>query len=209
MVPAEFQAQDHAYKMLKFRLQHDLSLWTDPINIVQLADEFGLSRTPVREAVFRLLGEGVLESANQGGYRLYRPAIRQLRELYAWEDQLVLAAIRSTRDEDIVRVLRSLRNRVIDSASVLPWRIVPDIFEGLGEATGNGEFSRQIRNTNERLLTARQVEITLFDDLRQEARSLLDFDDADARDSLADRINLYHRRRLEKAIVISMDIQDL
>ena len=54
---------------------------SEPISEVRLAAEIAVSRTPVREAVRRLVGENILEVTPQG-IRLYRPSVEDLAEVY-------------------------------------------------------------------------------------------------------------------------------
>ena len=54
---------------------------TEPISEVSLAETLHVSRTPVREAVRRLVGENVLEVTVQG-VRLYLPSVEDLAEVY-------------------------------------------------------------------------------------------------------------------------------
>lgn len=53
-------------------------------NLVQekLAEDMGISRTPVREALMRLEQEGVLEVSRRGSFRLYQLSDDEVRELY-------------------------------------------------------------------------------------------------------------------------------
>lgn len=48
----------------------------------KLAAQLQISRTPVREALLRLENEGVLVSANKGGFRLATLSERDVRDLY-------------------------------------------------------------------------------------------------------------------------------
>lgn len=49
---------------------------------LQLAAEHGTSRTPIREALRRLEGDGHLERDPSGGLRPAVPSVREMRELY-------------------------------------------------------------------------------------------------------------------------------
>ena len=48
----------------------------------KLADDMGISRTPVREALMRLEQEGVLEVSKRGSFRLYQLSDDEVKELY-------------------------------------------------------------------------------------------------------------------------------
>ena len=48
-----------------------------------VAEEFGLSRTPVREAIQVLIGEGLLLKDHSRSARVFRPSLEDLRDIYA------------------------------------------------------------------------------------------------------------------------------
>jgi DNA-binding GntR family transcriptional regulator len=64
-----------------------------------LADEIGISRTPLREAISQLQAEGVLQSAPRVGTRVRSPDRQDLRELYELREALesYAAAAAATR----------------------------------------------------------------------------------------------------------------
>lgn len=79
----------------------DFSAGTD-INEVALAGELGVSRTPLREALITLAGEGVLESNQGRGFRfapVSRKEFRELCEIVAALEALAL----DTSDPDHLR----------------------------------------------------------------------------------------------------------
>lgn len=79
----------------------DFSAGTD-INEVALAGELGVSRTPLREALITLAGEGVLESNQGRGFRfapVSRKEFRELCEIVAALEALAL----ETSDPDHLR----------------------------------------------------------------------------------------------------------
>src|SRR6478609_4308504 len=49
---------------------------------VALADEFEVSRTPVREALTRLWSEGIVDRHPEGGFRPVLPDVSVIRDLY-------------------------------------------------------------------------------------------------------------------------------
>jgi DNA-binding transcriptional MocR family regulator len=53
-----------------------------PLTITDLADELGLSATPIREALSRLAGEGLIEDRRGRGYFAPRLDVSDLAELY-------------------------------------------------------------------------------------------------------------------------------
>lgn len=89
----------------------------------QLAEELGMSRTPVREALQRLEHEGLLKSLPQRGWIVRTLDIHEVEEVYAVRKQLELLAVRfaSQRhvDEDVLvggEILARQREAVADNA---------------------------------------------------------------------------------------------
>jgi len=75
----------------------------------RLAAELGISRTPVREALLRLEQEGVLITANRGGFKLHRmtePEVRQLYQARAAIEGQAARVLASKNDKQINRMLR-------------------------------------------------------------------------------------------------------
>lgn len=48
----------------------------------KLAEQLGISRTPIREALFRLLQEGVLEEAGRGGFKVRELSDKEIDDIY-------------------------------------------------------------------------------------------------------------------------------
>lgn len=69
----------------RLRQQLLLGAWPPGTRLreAELADTFGVSRTPVREAVRRLLQEGLLEARPTQGVRVRRPALSDALDAYA------------------------------------------------------------------------------------------------------------------------------
>ncbi|MBF6172992.1 GntR family transcriptional regulator [Nocardia blacklockiae] len=64
----------------------------------RLAEAYGVSRTPVREALTRLLADGLVERHGDGLYP-YRPRLDELGDLYELRIVLEARGIRRVRDE--------------------------------------------------------------------------------------------------------------
>lgn len=101
------------YHELKRRLLAGEFALGDRMAEGRLADQLGVSRTPVREALSRLSAEGLVERQPHGGYGPVAPDLHLARDLYEVRFALELDAMdRPTRlttshDLDQVRELRS------------------------------------------------------------------------------------------------------
>lgn len=68
----------------------------------RLAERFGVSRTPVREALARLVADGLVEKRD-GGLHLYVPSFEALTHLYELRTTLELQGIRRALEDPTVR----------------------------------------------------------------------------------------------------------
>jgi DNA-binding GntR family transcriptional regulator len=78
------------------------------INEGQLADDLGVSRTPLREALANLAQEGVLELRPNRGYWLSPLTATEVRETYPVIGALEVLALRSSPPADLVAAAPSL-----------------------------------------------------------------------------------------------------
>ncbi len=97
---------------------HDGSISKDD-RIVQekLAEEFEISRTPIREALFRMEQEGILRVAKRGGFMIRLPEDGEISELYdsraaveSFSVRLLATANNRETNEHLRRVIGSEEN---------------------------------------------------------------------------------------------------
>lgn len=67
--------------------------WGEPLVVTGLAEELGLSPTPIREAMARLAGEGMLEHRPGRGYFAPSPTASDIADLYEMHRRLAHWAI--------------------------------------------------------------------------------------------------------------------
>jgi DNA-binding GntR family transcriptional regulator len=77
-----------------------------------LADEFGVSRTPVREALFLLSQDGLAESAAKRGFRSLGFSVDDLEEAYEIRRVLELLALERAVKTFSIQSLQSIRGRI-------------------------------------------------------------------------------------------------
>jgi DNA-binding GntR family transcriptional regulator len=108
---------DKAYDALR-QMIADGRIRAEPISEVSLASELQVSRTPVREAVRRLVGENILEMTPQG-IRLYLPSVEDLAEVYYTRAILEGAAARLASTIDGPALAKRLRTILAEAKPIL------------------------------------------------------------------------------------------
>lgn len=125
-----------------------------------LADEFGVSRSPVREALRLLASDGYVDGVPNAGYRVSQPSIEQIEDLYefrlALEEFVVTKLATRATQGDPSDALRDLGMAQIDSESLA---VVDRAFhEGLARAAGNDAIMSALIEVNDRLMVFREME---------------------------------------------------
>lgn len=83
-----------ALETLRAQLRGGQMVMGEPLTITDLAEEMGLSVTPVREAMSRLAGEGLIEDRRGRGFFARRIDVADLVELYEMRELYLVAALR-------------------------------------------------------------------------------------------------------------------
>ena len=152
------------------------------LSVVELADEFSVSTTPVREALARLVGEGLVDDARGPGFVAGPPDPSTVAGLYRLRGVLMEAAARRIQARLVVQ----------DDLQALLCGVMTQSADQVLEQ----EFAR----VQLRLGSARRAEGALFD-----ASACLDALRAAAaagRANFAAAIAAYHRERVAAAVGI-------
>lgn len=132
----------------------------------RIAEEFGISRTPVREAISALHARGLVEVIQNRGARVRRLSVREIREAYVVRAELegVAAALAAelASDEQVER-LKMAEELFAQALAELSsgedvvhgretWRRANDIFhEAVLEASGNATLRAVVDSVYERI----------------------------------------------------------
>jgi hypothetical protein len=157
-----------------------------------VAESLKLSPTPVREALSRLAGEGVLEERRGDGFFVPELSAVDVGVLYGLSEQLLLLAQRAARSGGDGRAysLQPGEN---------PVAAVERLFAGW-IAESASRVTREAYRTNAiRLAPVRRREPQLIDDLATEAEALLRLADPASRPARAAAIRAFHARRVALA----------
>lgn len=161
------------------------------LEAARLADDLGVSVTPVRDSLNRLAGERLVDLRTGDGYRVPRLAGHEFGELIACHQHLVLLAIRGQP---------SAVSPLDDEVSACPAARALRIFTYLGDVSGNGELAAVVRSLNERVQPARAVEVHFLTGLGAEISEIaaLAMAGRASQARLCARIIDYHARRIDQ-----------
>ena len=154
-----------------------------------LGEELCSSITPIRDALHRLVGERLVEAPRNDGFRVPMVTELALRQLYAWEVDLVRLALARYRANDRDEAGRS---RIASEAASSP---MADLFLDVGYASGNPELLAALANACDRLAPATALEERFIHDIREEYETLRSSWDARDLPRLRAAITAYQRRR--------------
>lgn len=137
------------------------------INEVELARRFGVSRTPLREALNRLASEGFLLATANRGYHVRPLDAAQVLRLYEYRAVLEAGALRLSAERAPPEALEALRDfaqrsrdEPEDDAQALRLLSLDEEFhERLAALSGNEELVRALRGLNERIRFVRWIDM--------------------------------------------------
>lgn len=183
------------------------AIWPGQSLIIQdLAADLKLSPTPVREALARLAGEGLIEVRQGGGYRLWSANAVDLADLYEAHLSALLSSLRVLVNEPGRRVAYG-EAKAVEGPSA---ESTEAAFDALARACGNRVLVAWRRSLAQRLGWARRVEGLVFDDLNDEAAGLVrDLALATDPGAQARIVAAFHRRRRDGAELIARALRDL
>ena len=158
---------ERIYRQLKKDIFDFRLLPGDRFSENEIAERMGASRTPVREALFRLERETYVQVLQRSGWQVKPFDFDYFEELYDVRTVLECAAVRRLCDlqqpeillEDLMRIWRvplAERLRDVSTLSGLDERF----HETLVEAAGNTEMARIHHDLTERLRIIRRLDFT-------------------------------------------------
>jgi DNA-binding GntR family transcriptional regulator len=177
----------------------------------EVADELGISRTPVREALLRLANEGLVEVVPRHGMRVLPVSARDMAEIY-----VVLAALESAAaellaerrpsDAELKPMVDATRDMVkaLKADDLDAWAAADARFhQGLIDLAGNRTLTDAVQRLGDRVHRARQFSLRLrpkpVNSTREHSALLERIRAGDAAGAV--RINREHRERASRELL--------
>lgn len=147
------------------------------------------STTPVREALNRLLGEGLVETRQGSGFYLPLVDVVSLKDLLRWTGDIAQLALRSSCVADL---------SVTDVATGHAGRSAA-VFAAIARSSGNSEHLEAMNRCNDRLHAVRLGEVDVLGNTEAELLTLEAATDQGDRHIIRRLVNAYVRRRCSLA----------
>lgn len=136
----------------------------DRVNEVELARRFGVSRTPLREALNRLVSDGFLTFVPGKGFFRRSLDVKEIFDLYEMRQKLEMAAAELAVERATPEAIQEIRDFLAISMTEDPDRTVNDLVgldeqfhEQLASLSGNREMQHTLHMINERIRFIRWV----------------------------------------------------
>ncbi|WBQ17670.1 GntR family transcriptional regulator [Sphingobium yanoikuyae] len=167
------------------------------IDIQELATRHRSSKTPVREAAFILVGEGLLTHHLDGGFLVPLREPTELIELLEWHMQLILTTLSGLKETALRGALRQRFGHSPEPSAVSVANHAADIFSSLAEASGNRQATIQVRRLNERLHYSRIAEASCPATVASELARISNVDVANLPKAVRRRVEAYHLKKID------------
>jgi DNA-binding GntR family transcriptional regulator len=179
------QAMERSYSTLKHMLRDGHFAPGTRLEANRIADKLGVSMTPVRDVLHRLVGERLVEASTGEGFHVPRFTEAALRDLYEWHSALTLIAIRTARQDP---------TPLADSAEASDTSLAErtsQLFESIAAAAPNREIRAAVASAGDRLHPFRLIEPQVLEPMLGELDVLSLFDAG-----LPQAVRRYHLRRM-------------
>ncbi|MEN1956578.1 GntR family transcriptional regulator [Luteimonas changyuni] len=188
---ANYSKSAFLHRQVRRALQSGRYLPGQRIDPAMLATEFRTSPTPVRFALYRLVGEGLLSDHSRGGLYVPLPTEVALRDLYDWMERLLLMAcdigVATFAPKTGILELSSANDDVVK----LTWQL----FDDIARATAHRPLHQAVKQANDRLAPIRRAKKGLFEDTFEELSVLNRHWQVRDIPALRSALHDYHERR--------------
>jgi DNA-binding GntR family transcriptional regulator len=178
------------YQQIRRALQSGRYAPGERLDPERIAAEFKISTTPVRLALHRLLGAGMLIDQARGEMRVPFPSETGMRELYDWMERLLLMACAigvSMPKQHAVSIPFAPGDDVVK----LTWQL----FDQIAQASGHRLLHHAVKQTNDRLAPIRRAKHALIAHPLEELSALHVLWHRHDMPGLSVALHSYHQRR--------------
>jgi DNA-binding GntR family transcriptional regulator len=162
----KINSEDTVYRRLKMAIRKRYIKQGSKLVEIVLAQQLGVSRTPVRSAIKKLEADGLVNSIPNRGAFVITPTRREIKETFLVRAQLEMMATRlataMAKDTDITRLreLLALESQVFDQSDLDEYYTVNDnLHLKIAELSGNRVLVGYIRD----LLDRSRIYLILYD----------------------------------------------
>lgn len=190
MSPAN--VMEPTYEAIKRRLM--VGEWPGGMRLEssRIADDLGVSVTPVRDCLYRLAGERMVDFGYGEGFHVHRLTETELRDMLELNLILLLAALATARGPRI---------EAISSAQDVAEKTAT-IFLAAARRSGNSELAATIGSLNDRLHLARRLDAEILGGSEDELDALhAAFAGSELASDARNVLLRYHERRAYQAAV--------
>jgi len=172
------------------------------IDIQELATRHRSSKTPVREAAFTMVGEGLLTHHADGGFLVPILAPKELVELLYWHMQLLITVLATVKESTLRQALQPYAVFDQETSAVGIAIRTNEIFLAMAEATGNREATLDVRRLNDRLHYSRIAEATAPIYSAKELAIFTSMEVESFRKATRRRVEAYHVRKIDRQLQV-------
>jgi hypothetical protein len=172
------------------------------ITATDVADDLRLSATPVREALCRLAGEGLVEDRRGQGFFVRALPAADIADLY----RLSLAHLLIALDPHRPQVRRESAPQAMAPEPLAPIPAVERLFSVWLAQAASRSLAMAFHRVQVQLGPVRRAEPLVIDDMDAEAAALLGLEAADSSDRLP-ALRHFHARRIRLAERLSAVLQ--
>lgn len=146
------------YEAIKRRLMRGEWAGGARLDSTRIAETLGVSVTPVRDSLYRLAGERMVDFTHGEGFHVHRLTETELRDMLELNLILLLAAIATARGQG-----EETNPEFADDAD--PAAV---LFAAVALRSGNAEISAAIAALNDRLHAARRLDADILEEVATE-----------------------------------------
>lgn len=167
------------------------------IDIQELATRHRASKTPVREAAFIMVGEGLLTHHGDGGFLVPVLKPEQIILLLDLHMRLLVALLATVKESVVRHALQPFVALGMGASAVDIALRTTEIFSSIAEAAGNDVASSHVRRLNERLHYSRVLDAAGRLSAAREVAMFLNMEVESLHKATRRRVEAYHARKID------------